>query len=128
MVTQITEGVRISVECIYQKEYSNPENEHFMFAYRISIENLGTDSIQLLRRHWNIFDSNGTHREVEGEGVIGLQPLIAPGGSHEYMSGCNLQTDMGYMEGEYQMMREMDGLIFEVDIPRFILAAPYRLN
>ena len=128
MVTQITEGVKISVESVYQKEYSNPDNEHYMFAYRISIENLGTDTIQLLRRHWNIFDSNGTRREVDGEGVVGLQPVIAPGESHEYMSGCNLQTDMGYMEGEYQMMREMDGLIFEADIPRFILAAPYRLN
>lgn len=128
MVTLITEGVKISVESVYQTEYSNPENEHYMFAYRISIENLTNDSVQLLSRHWDIFDSNGTSREVEGEGVVGLQPIIAPGDSHEYMSGCNLQSDMGYMEGKYQMMREIDGIIFDVDIPRFILVAPYRLN
>lgn len=128
MVTLITEGVKISVENIYQKEYSNPENEHFMFAYHISIENLGTESIQLLSRRWKIFDSNGEHRVVEGEGVVGLQPVIQPGATHEYTSGCNLQTDLGYMEGEFQMMREMDGLFFEVDIPRFILEVPYRLN
>lgn len=128
MVTLITEGVKISVESVYQTEYSNPENEHYMFAYRISIENLSNDSVQLLRRHWDIFDSNGTSRQVEGEGVVGLQPIIAPGGVHEYMSGCNLQSDMGYMEGRYQMMREIDGIVFDVDIPRFILAAPYRLN
>lgn len=128
MVTLITEGVKISVESVYQTEYSNPENDHYMFAYRISIENLSNDSIQLLRRHWDVFDSNGASREVDGAGVVGLQPIIAPGESHEYMSGCNLQSDMGYMEGRYQMMREVDGFTFDVDIPRFILVAPYRLN
>ena len=101
MVTQITEGVKISVDSVYQTEYSNPESDHYMFAYRISIENLGNDSVQLLRRHWYIFDSNGSKREIEGEGVVGLQPVILPGQTHEYVSGCNLKSEMGFMEGKY---------------------------
>ncbi|SFC01443.1 ApaG protein [Parapedobacter composti] len=128
MATQITDGVKVSVETVYQPEYSNPENEHYMFAYRITIENLGDYSVQLLRRHWYIFDSNGTRREVEGEGVVGQQPVIEPGEQHEYVSGCNLKSDMGTMKGSYQMLREFDGYIFEVEIPKFDLIAPHRLN
>ncbi|MDF3077921.1 MAG: uncharacterized protein K0S09_1810 [Sphingobacteriaceae bacterium] len=128
MITEITDGVKISVETIYQPEYSNPVNEHFMFAYKIQIENLTNYSVQLLRRHWFIFDSNGSHREVEGEGVVGLQPVIEPGESHEYVSGCNLKTDFGTMKGAYQMKRMVDDEEFEVTIPEFSLIAPYRLN
>ena len=83
MVTKITDGVKISVETVYQPEYSNPANNHFMFAYKITIENLTDYTVQLMRRHWYIFDSNGTHREVEGEGVVGQQPVIDPGESHD---------------------------------------------
>jgi ApaG protein len=128
MVAQITEGVKVSVETTYQPEYSNPANENFMFAYKIQIENLGDYSVQLLRRHWVIFDSNGTRREVEGEGVVGLQPVIEPGQHHEYVSGCNLKTDMGGMQGSYQMKRLVDEEIFDVKIPEFSLIAPYKLN
>jgi ApaG protein len=128
MVTQITEGVRISVETIYQPEYSNPANDHYMFAYKINIENLSDYSVQLMRRHWFIFDSNGTHREVEGEGVVGQQPVLEPGDSHEYVSGCNLKTDMGTMKGTYEMRRLVDDEGFEVSIPQFFMVAPYKLN
>ena len=128
MVAQITEGVKVSVETTYQPEYSNPANEHYMFAYKIQIENLTDYSVQLLRRHWTIFDSNGTNREVEGEGVVGLQPIITPGQLHEYVSGCNLKTDMGTMKGTYQMKRLVDGEIFDVSIPQFPLIAPFKLN
>jgi ApaG protein len=128
MVTKITDGVKISVETIYQPEYSNPANEHFMFAYRVNIENLTENSVQLLNRHWNIFDSNGTKREVEGEGVVGQQPVIEPGDIHEYVSGCNLKTDIGSMKGSYEMERIVDGLRFRVNIPEFYLIAPYKLN
>jgi ApaG protein len=128
MTTAITEGVKITVETQYQPEYSNPANEHFMFAYRISIENVGSTAVQLLRRHWHIFDSNSTHREVEGEGVVGIQPIIEPGQTHEYISGCNLKTDMGSMKGEYQMLRLMDNALFNVTIPEFYLLASYKLN
>ena len=81
-----------------------------------------------MRRHWYIFDSTGDRREVEGDGVVGLQPIIEPGEFHEYVSGCNLKSDMGTMEGNYLVSREMDGSIFEVKIPRFMLIAPHRLN
>ncbi|MEO5909819.1 MAG: Co2+/Mg2+ efflux protein ApaG [Pelobium sp.] len=128
MVAKITEGVKVSVETTYQPEYSNPANEHFMFAYKIQIENLSDYSVQLMRRHWNIFDSNGTKREVEGEGVVGLQPVLEPGQHHEYVSGCNLKTDMGSMEGTYQMKRLVDNEWFDVKIPKFALIAPFKLN
>lgn len=128
MVTAITDGVKVSVETIYQPEYSNPANEHFMFAYRIEISNLSDYPVQLMRRQWFIFDSNSSRREVEGEGVVGLQPIIEPGESHVYVSGCNLKTDMGSMQGKYLMKRLLDDAEFEVDIPEFQLIAPYKLN
>lgn len=128
MVTAITQGVKISVDTVYQDEYSNPDKEHFMFAYQISVENLTEYTIQLMRRQWFIFDSCGTRREVEGEGVIGLQPIIEPGESYSYVSGCNLTTDMGSMAGNYLMNRTVDDSEFTVDIPEFQLIVPYRLN
>ncbi|MES2417631.1 MAG: Co2+/Mg2+ efflux protein ApaG [Bacteroidota bacterium] len=128
MVTATTHGVKISVDTIYQDEYSNPANEHFMFAYRIVIQNLSDFSIRLMRRQWFIFDSNGTRREVDGEGVVGVQPVIEPGESYEYVSGCNLKTDLGNMHGYYQMIRVADQTTFNVDIPEFQLVVPYRLN
>jgi ApaG protein len=128
MTTTITDGVKVSVETQFQPEYSNPAGDHFMFAYKIHIENIGSYSVQLLRRHWHIFDSNGTTREVEGEGVVGVQPVIEPGQSYEYVSGCNLKTDMGSMKGEYQMERHIDNSLFDVQIPEFYLVAPYKLN
>lgn len=128
MTTQITDGVKVSVETIYQSDYSNPENEHYMFAYKITIENLSEHTVQLLSRHWYIFDSNGTTREVVGEGVVGEQPTIPSGEVHEYVSGCNLKSDLGSMWGTYGMVRAVDGLDFVVNIPKFTLVAPYRLN
>ncbi|WP_316834089.1 Co2+/Mg2+ efflux protein ApaG [Pedobacter nutrimenti] len=128
MVTAITEGVKISVETMYQEEYSNPSNDQFMFAYRIEIENMSDYTIQLKRRQWFIFDSNGTEREVEGEGVVGLQPIIEPGNHHSYVSGCQLSTEIGSMRGHYFMSRVAVETEFIVDIPQFELIAPYRLN
>jgi ApaG protein len=128
MVTAITQGVKISVDTVYQEEYSNPEKEHFMFAYQITVENLSDYAVKLMRRQWFIFDSNGTQREVEGEGVVGIQPVIAPGDSYSYVSGCNLTTDIGSMSGTYLMHRIADETDFSVDIPEFQLIVPYRLN
>src|SRR3569833_2689750 len=127
MITIITDGVKVSVETIYQPEYSNPANDHYMFAYKISIENVGAATVQLLRRHWEIFDSNGAKREVEGEGVIKQQPVKKPKNTHKYVSGCNLKTDMGSMKGEYQMVRQVDNGSLNVQIPEFYLIAPYRM-
>jgi len=128
MVTAITNGIKISVETVYQDDYSNPASEHFTFAYRIHIENLSDDTIQLKRRQWFIFDSNGTQREVEGEGVVGQQPVLQPGEGHAYVSGCQLSTDMGSMSGNYLMQRLIDHTEFTVEIPEFELIVPYRLN
>ncbi|GGI26849.1 Co2+/Mg2+ efflux protein ApaG [Pedobacter mendelii] len=128
MVTAITDGVKVSVETIYQPEYSNPANEHFMFAYRVEISNLSDYPVQLMRRQWFIFDSNSSRRQIEGEGVVGLQPIINPGESHVYVSGCNLKTDIGSMKGTYLMKRIVDDAEFEVGIPEFQLIAPYKLN
>lgn len=128
MVTAITNDIKITVQTIYQDEQSDPENEHFMFAYRIEIENLSDYAIQLLSRKWSIFDTNGTVREVEGEGVVGLQPVIEPGTSHAYISGCNLKTELGSMQGHYVMQRLVDESLFNVNIPRFELVVPYKLN
>jgi ApaG protein len=128
MITGISQGIKISVETLFQEEYSNPNNEQFMFAYRIEIENLSDYTIQLLRRQWFIFDSAGTQKEVEGEGVIGIQPILEPGESHAYVSGCQLTTDIGSMKGNYSMIRVVDESHFKVEIPEFVLIAPYRLN
>lgn len=128
MIVKITDGVKVSVETLYQAEYSNPANEHFMFAYKIRVENLSDYTVQLMKRHWHIFDSNGTRREVEGEGVIGLQPVIEPGQNHEYVSACNLKTDIGSMKGTYGMIRLNDHTELIVNIPEFALIVPYKLN
>lgn len=128
MVTATTQGLKISVDTIYQDEHSNPTNEHFMFAYRINIENLSDYAVQLMRRQWFIFDSNGTVREVEGEGVVGVQPVLSPGESYSYVSGCNLKTDLGSMRGQYLMHKLVDNSEFSVAIPEFELIVPYKLN
>lgn len=128
MITQSTSGVKITVECIYQPEYSNPENLHYMYAYKITIENTTAYTIQLLNRHWDIFDSIGEFKQVDGEGVVGEQPILEPGQIHQYVSGCNLKSDIGYMQGYYLMLRLADHEYFKVNIPRFNLIANYRLN
>ena len=126
--TEITDGVKVSVSTTFQEDYSNPMQSHYVFTYKIRIDNFSEYTVQLLRRHWFIVDTNCTVREVEGQGVVGLQPVLEPGESHEYVSGCNLKTDMGSMKGEYQMVRLVDNTIFEAQIPLFYLIAPFKLN
>lgn len=128
MVTATTQGVKISIETMYHAHQSDWANAHFMFAYRISIENLTDYAVQLLSRKWLIFDSNGTLREVEGQGVVGEQPVIEPTESYVYVSGCNLKTEIGSMRGYYVMQRVSDEKNFIVDIPEFELIVPYKLN
>ncbi len=129
METAITHDIRISVETIYQPAYSKPMKGEYIFAYRITIENIGHNTVQLLRRHWHIWDSNGVWREVEGEGVVGEQPILDPGDSHQYVSGCPLNTDMGYMFGSFLMQR-LDGSNqeFSVIVPKFQLISPFKAN
>jgi ApaG protein len=128
MVSQISEGVNISVESFYQPEYSNPLNAEYMFAYRITLENNNLFPVQLLRRHWYIFDSNAEHREVEGEGVIGIQPVINPGKKYQYVSGCNLRSEMGKMHGMYFMENSHNKQTFIIKIPAFEMIAPGKMN
>ena len=128
ITTAVTSGIKISVVTEYQSSYSSPLQEHYVFTYRIKIENNSEHTVQLLRRQWFIFDSNATVREVEGEGVIGLQPVLEPGETHEYVSGCNLKTSIGKMLGTYLMEKLIDGKQFHVEIPEFNLIVPYRLN
>ncbi|RYD56908.1 MAG: Co2+/Mg2+ efflux protein ApaG [Sphingobacteriales bacterium] len=128
MVQQVTEGVSITVETFYQPAQSNPLASEYLFAYRITIENLSTMPVKLLRRHWNIIDSNGAVREVEGEGVVGQQPIIQPGDSYQYVSAANLRSDMGKMYGSYQMENMYNKKLLKVSIPEFQLIAPFKLN
>ncbi len=128
MVSKISEGIEVSVETFYQPDYSNPLSGEYMFAYRISIENHNSFSVQLQRRHWFIFDSNGQYREVEGEGVVGVQPTLKPGDRYQYVSGCNLRTEMGKMYGTYTMLNIQNNKFFDVNIPVFEMIVPFKNN
>jgi ApaG protein len=128
MPTAITNDVSITVETAYQNNRLNQFDGHHMFAYRITIENRGDHAIKLLRRHWYIHDISIGKSEVEGEGVVGLQPRIEPGSSHQYVSGCSLESEFGMMYGTYLMERLDNESKFEVRIPEFSLIAPYRHN
>jgi ApaG protein len=124
----VTEGVKVSVETFYQSDYSNPIQSEFMFAYKIRLENHNSFPVKLHRRHWHIFDSNGSNREVEGEGVVGVQPVLQPGDHYEYVSGCNLRTEMGRMTGTYQMENLSSKKMFDVNIPAFEMIVPMKNN
>ena len=128
MATQTTEGIKISVETEYREEYSATKHSHFVFTYRITIENHSNYTIQLLRRHWHIYEADGSISEVEGEGVVGQQPIIEPGAQHKYVSGCNLRTGIGKMKGTYLMERIIDGKRFHALIPEFSMLVPFRMN
>ena len=127
MATLTTNGITVSVETFYQDEHSRPLEQKFVFAYRITVENHSADTVQLLRRHWYIFDSNGMTREVEGEGVVGQQPVLQPTESHQYTSWCPLMTEMGKMYGTFLLEKE-DGSSFHARIPEFKLIAPQKMN
>lgn len=128
MTTDITKGIRVTVDTEYQQEYSNPVQKHYVFTYQITIENLSDKTIQLLSRHWDITDITFPKREVEGEGVVGKQPILEPGQMHQYVSGCNLNSGFGKMEGYYIMERLVDGKRFKVKIPKFEMVVPFKLN
>ena len=119
--------IEVLVQISYLPEQSLPENNRFVFAYTITISNLGTQNAQLLNRHWFITDANDHVQEVVGEGVVGEQPVIAPGQSFNYTSGTMIETEYGHMHGSYQMINE-DGQLFEAKIPAFTLARPHSLH
>lgn len=121
MVSAITEGVKVTVVANYQPEFSSPHQQHYVFTYKVNIENNSPHTIQLLRRKWEIFDAGDTIKLVEGDGVIGQQPTLEPGQSHQYISGCNLKSGLGKMRGKYIMEKILDGKLIEVIIPEFQL-------
>ena len=128
MVKIKTHNIEISVEVKYWPESSVPGENHYFFIYFITIENKSGLTVQLLRRHWDIFDSIGDYRVVEGDGVVGETPVLEPGQKFEYNSGCNLTSDLGSMKGYYIFLNTLDYKEFKVDIPKFDLVVPARLN
>ncbi|TGX37333.1 Co2+/Mg2+ efflux protein ApaG [Sphingomonas naasensis] len=118
-----TRGIVVRVSVSYLPEQSEPQRGRWFWAYHIRIENKGEHSVQLLTRHWVITDGRGARHTVEGEGVVGEQPMIEPGASFDYVSGCPLSTPTGNMQGSYHMIGE-DGAAFDVAIPKFALIAP----
>lgn len=111
----------------YVGAQSAPEEDRYVFAYTITIENTGTVAAQLISRHWIISQADGQTEEVRGLGVVGVQPLLRPGEKFEYTSGCQLASPVGTMQGSYQMVAE-DGTSFTTEIPEFVLAAPRVLH
>ena len=119
----ITNDIGVSVIPFYLDQESDPEEGHYVWGYQVHIENYGRETVQLHRRHWIITDGNGQQHEVDGEGVVGEQPILEPGGAFEYTSGAPLTTSSGFMTGSYRM-RVMDGAYFDVEIPTFSLDIP----
>lgn len=115
-----SEGVRVTVRPSYVPQHSREDEGQFVFAYAVRIENIGPQAARLLARRWSIHDSIGEVTEVEGDGVVGEQPLIGPGRVHEYQSFCVLKSRSGWMEGQY-LMERADGTPFAVGVPRFDL-------
>lgn len=125
---EVSNGIRVSARVQFKQEYSEPDKNYFVFFYRITVENFNEFEVQLLRRHWDIFDSNGIKTVVEGEGVVGEKPVLAAGELFSYESACNLESGMGSMSGYYEFMNTANGEIFQVAIPQFVLEVPYMLN
>ena len=128
MFSSTTDNIKVIVETAFKMEQNQLSSSDFLFAYRVSIENYSENTIQLLRRHWFIVESNGLRREVEGIGVLGEQPIITPSDFHQYTSYCNIKSEFGKMYGYFTMLRTKDGSTFKIAIPEFKMAVPYRLN
>ena len=123
MYRALTRDIEVTVEPFYLAEQSDPEESRYVWAYRVVIANHSDITVQLLSRYWNITDENGQVDEVSGAGVIGEQPILNPGDTYEYQSGCPLDTPSGVMYGHYQMVADT-GELFEVAIPAFSLDSP----
>ena len=119
----VTRDIRVRVEPQFDPTRSQPSGRQWFFLYTVTIENRGDETVQLHSRHWVITDSAGRVEEVRGPGVVGEQPVLAPGESYRYTSGCPLRTDVGKMEGSYQMVTP-SGETFEIAIAPFTLCAP----
>ena len=120
---KVTRGVRVRVQSVYVEERSSPDDGHWFFAYQVNVLNEGEETVQLVSRHWVITDGDGHEQEVRGAGVVGEQPVLAPGESFEYTSACPLTTAVGSMHGSYQMVTDSGGR-FDATIAPFGLGVP----
>ena len=127
MQTDVSAGIQIDVETLYVESESDPQKNRFVFAYTITIRNVGETPARLMTRHWVIRDANGKVQEVQGDGVVGEQPHLKPGEGFQYTSGTMLETSMGTMGGSYQMVTD-DGSVFKAPIEDFLLSAPRTLH
>ena len=125
MYSATTKAIRVSVKPIFLDDQSTPSEDHYVWAYQVTIENTGSHTVQLINRHWQITDAQGRMQEVKGEGVVGEQPRLGPGQLFEYTSGTPLTTPSGLMMGSYEMEDER-GQRFDIDIPPFSLDSPYQ--
>ena len=128
MVTQITKGIKISAIASFEGTYFKNQNLYYAFSYEITIENNSKDAVQLITRHWEISDSLKETEVVEGEGVIGKKPILKPGETHTYSSGCLLSSPFGAMQGYFNMINYTNTRNFRVYVPTFRLSAPFALN
>ena len=124
--SETTRDIRVSVRSFYLADQSEPERSHFVWAYRVTIENRGRHTVQLLKRSWRITDAQGRTQQVHGEGVVGEQPVLEPGQNFEYTSGTPLSTPSGFMRGAYHMVVTGTGEPFDVAIPPFSLDSPHQ--
>ena len=124
MYERVTRGVKVIVRPQYLDGQSKPEEGHYVWAYTVTIENHGRDTVTLRTRYWRITDANGQIQEVRGAGVVGEQPTLKPGDSYSYTSGCPLKTSSGFMVGAYQMQL-VTGEFINVEIPAFSLDSPH---
>ncbi len=124
MYERITRGIRVAVQPAYLEDQSDPDEGQYLWSYTVTIENKGPEPVQLMSRYWHITDGVGNIQEVRGPGVVGAQPVIPPGQSFQYTSGCPLPTSSGHMVGTYQM-KSASGEDFEAEIPPFILESPH---
>ncbi len=123
-----TRDIRVVVRSFYLADQSEPDRNRYVWAYRVRIDNLGTETVQLLKRTWHIVDGRGRQQHVHGEGVIGQQPVLEPGKGHEYTSGTPLDTPSGFMAGQYHMINIATGEAFDVEIPSFSLDSPHHMG
>jgi ApaG protein len=124
MYERITRGIRVAVKPAFLADESEPDEGKYLWSYTVTIENRGGETVQLLSRYWRIVDNTGHVQEVRGPGVVGAQPILEPGQSFEYTSGCPLQTASGTMVGKYHM-KAANGEDFEAEIPAFLLENPH---
>ncbi len=124
--SKTTRGIRVSVRSFYLEDQSRPEDSHYVWAYRVKIENNGREAVQLLKRTWRITDARGRSQHVHGFGVVSEQPVLEPGESFEYTSGTPLDTPSGFMVGVYHMVIPSSGENFDVAIPAFSLDSPHQ--